>query len=362
MRLTEPVSIPLMTLGILLASSGASSSETEGTGRIVIAFMGDTMLGRLVSEQIPRRDPAWFWGTTLPLVKECDLRILNLETTITTKNTKWTEWRKAFYYRAVPQAVDVLKAAGVEYVNLANNHVLDFSEPGLKDTIAYLDRAGIGHTGAGFSPEDAARPAELSARDTSIGVFSFADHYDRWDASKRGAGVFLVSIPPTARQWERIQRIVHQLDEQHDLVVLSVHWGPNMRGAPSKKVVELAHRLIDEGVDVIHGHSAHVFHGVEIYKGKVILYDTGEFIDDYAIDRTLRNDYSFLYRLTLESNRPHRLELIPVVIDRMQVNVARGRDLARIFELFEQRTRRFDTPYEIDGSRILIPFARADQR
>jgi poly-gamma-glutamate synthesis protein (capsule biosynthesis protein) len=345
----------LVGVSVALVVVAAPTAGVPPPEPVVIALMGDTMLGRLVSRTMSSREPTYYWGTTLPLLKESDLRILNLETTITTSDTKWTGWKKAFYYRAVPRAIDVLKAADIDYLNLANNHILDFSEAGLKETIQRLDQAGILHTGAGLTPDEAERTVGLTAGNLSIGVFSFADHYPQWSASKRGAGIFFVPIPPDDNDWRRLKEMIRRLDRQHDWVVLSVHWGPNMRDAPSDKVVRFAHQLIDEGVDVIHGHSAHVFHGVEIYQGKVILYDTGEFIDDYAVHPVMRNDYSFLYLLTVKADRIERVELIPVVIQRMQVNVATGRDRARIHELFAERTRRFQTSYGVDGGRIVIP-------
>lgn len=317
--------------------------------------MGDTMLGRLVSQVIPQRDASSFWGTTLPILERCDLRLLNLETTITSADTRWTQWRKAFYYRAVPQAVDVLNAARIDYVNLANNHILDFSETGLRDTIRHVDGAQIRHTGAGVSLKQAARPVHFNLGSVTIGVFSFADHYYQWDAARRGAGVFFVSIPPPAEQWSRVKERIGQLRKAHDLVIVSVHWGPNMQEAPSSKVVRFAHRLVDAGVDVIHGHSAHVFHGLEIYRGKVILYDTGDFLDDYAVDRRMRNDYSFLYLLKLDGPRLAELELVPVKIDDRRVNLASPRERAGIFRLFEHRTRRFKTSYRIEKASIVIP-------
>lgn len=247
----------------------------------------------------------------------------------------------------------------MDYVNLANNHILDFFEPGLRETLSRLDGAGIRHTGAGLSLEEASRSARLLVGNRSVGVFSFADHYEDWDAAKRGAGVFFVSVPPREDSWRRIERTVQELRKENDLVVASVHWGSNMRDAPSDDVVRLAHRLVDAGVGVIHGHSAHVFHGVEIRGGSVILYDTGDFLDDYAVDPVLRNDYSFLYVVRLSGGAIERVELVPVVIRDLRVDVARKGDRDKIFALFERRTRRFATPFRVDQDRILIPVGRS---
>jgi poly-gamma-glutamate synthesis protein (capsule biosynthesis protein) len=328
---------------------------------LTLAFMGDTMLGRLVSRLIPHRQPSWFWGDTLPLVGQADLRLLNLETPITTADTHWTGWTKAFYYKACPEAIDVLKTAGIDYVTLANNHMLDFSAPGLRDTIQALDKAGIAHSGAGCSRQQTIRPVILEAAGRKVGVFSFADHYREWSIDRLDCGIFWIQLPPTTPQWNLIEQNIEQLRPQCDLVVVSVHWGPNMRAFPSPDVRRLAHRLIDAGVDIIHGHSAHVFHGVEIYRGRPILYDTGEFIDDYAVDAVLRNDLSLLYLVRVGSPCVQRVEMVPVAIDEMQVNVAQGEDREKILELLNVRMHPFSTRYVVRNGYITIPVGRKDK-
>jgi poly-gamma-glutamate capsule biosynthesis protein CapA/YwtB (metallophosphatase superfamily) len=81
---------------------------------------------------------------------------------------------------------------------------------------------------------------------------------------------------------------------------------------PKRIFRRFARAVIDRGVDVYHGRSAHVFQGVEVYRSKPILYDTGDFIDDYAIHPELRNDWSFLFRVSVEGDNFVRLELTPV--------------------------------------------------
>lgn len=344
--------IPATAFAVQGAPSEGSRVEDPDT---TLAFMGDTMLGRLVSRQISEKPPEYFWGDTLPLLKEADLRLLNLETTITTADTKWTEWRKAFYYKAVPRAAKVLQAAGIDYVNLANNHMLDFSLEGLQDTLEHLDQAGIKHSGAGLSLSEASQPVTLSTNGLKIGVFSFADHFKEWDVRKQEGGIYYVPVPPTEEHWVELERIIQRLKAECGLVVLSVHWGPNMAERPSTHTQQLARQLIDAGVDIIHGHSAHVFQGAEVYKGKPIFYDTGEFIDDYAVKPDLRNDLSFLYLVHLEGKDIRQLELVPVRISAMQVNRATGPDRDQILELFASRMRPLDTQYTVtDGNRILI--------
>jgi poly-gamma-glutamate synthesis protein (capsule biosynthesis protein) len=93
-----------------------------------------------------------------------------------------------------------------------------------------------------------------------------------------------------------------------------------------------ARAVVDLGADVYYGHSAHVFQGVEICRGKPILYDTGDFIDDYAVDPRLRNDRSFLFRLSLENGALERLELFPVSLPYARVERARGAEREAILD------------------------------
>ena len=144
-----------------------------------------------------------------------------------------------------------------------------------------------------------------------------------------------------------------------DLVVFSIHWGPNMRQTPTPEFVEFAHTVMDSGADIFHGHSAHLFQAVEIYKGKVILFDTGDLIDDYYVDPKLRNDQQMLFVVTVTGGGIRRVDLIPLHIDRMQVNLARG----ETFDAIKKRTRRLSKPFgteiHADDTRLWIDVAQA---
>ena len=106
-----------------------------------------------------------------------------------------------------------------------------------------------------------------------------------------------------------------------------------MRARPTRVFEAFARRVIDAGADIFWGHSAHVVQGIELWNRGVILYDTGDFIDDYAVDAALRNDLSALFLVHFTPAGAMDIELLPVQIDNMQVNAARG--LAR--ELFERQ-------------------------
>jgi len=126
-----------------------------------------------------------------------------------------------------------------------------------------------------------------------------------------------------------------------------------MREHPSNAFQEFAHQMIDAGVDIIHGHSAHVVQGIEIYNGKVIMYDTGDFVDDYKVDSILRNDRSFLFNVTVDGARVIEIKLVPVLIKNMQVNVATGINKEAMLARMQKLCGEFSTQMSDDGVIVL---------
>jgi poly-gamma-glutamate synthesis protein (capsule biosynthesis protein) len=114
---------------------------------------------------------------------------------------------------------------------------------------------------------------------------------------------------------------------------------------PRETFRRFARAVIDRGVDIYYGHSAHVFQGVEIYRGKPILYDTGDFIDDYAVDPKMRNDWSFLFRVSVEEGAFERLDLTPVKLSYAQVDLATGGEREPILDRMERLSAQMGTVF-----------------
>jgi poly-gamma-glutamate capsule biosynthesis protein CapA/YwtB (metallophosphatase superfamily) len=137
-------------------------------------------------------------------------------------------------------------------------------------------------------------------------------------------------------------------------VVFSNHWGPNMVRRPPEAFRLFARAVVDRGADVYYGHSAHVFQGVEVYSGRPILYDTGDFIDDYAVDPDLRNDRSFLFRLSTEDGELRRLELFPVVLPYARVELAAGEEREVILGIMQDLSAEMGTTFERREDRLVL--------
>jgi poly-gamma-glutamate synthesis protein (capsule biosynthesis protein) len=133
-----------------------------------------------------------------------------------------------------------------------------------------------------------------------------------------------------------------------------MHWGPDLRTAPSEDFRRFAHAAIDRGVDVIHGHSAHVVQAIERYGRGVILYDTGNFIDDYWKIPFRRTTWSFVFGLTVENGRPVRLELVPV-LTHPSPTIATGKVFQAIAETMRSQCAAFGTTIVETASGLEIP-------
>ena len=323
-----------------------------------VALVGDVMLGRGVNAALRTLRPEQPWGDVLPLLVSADLRIINLECALTDHEQPWMRTPKVFHFRADYSVIEVLRAARVDCCSLANNHTLDFEERGLLDTMEHLKAAGIRYAGAGLDREEAAQPVLLTApsdRPTRLAILAFTDNEPPFAAGSDRPGTNYLPVSLEPKVLHRIEAAVTAAREAGaEAVVFSNHWGPNMVQRPSALFRRFARAVIDCGADVYYGHSAHVFQGVEIYRGKPILYDTGDFIDDYAVDPRLRNDQSFLFRISLEESEFRRLELFPVALSYARAQLAKGSERESILDQMERLSGEMGTTFVRREGRLVF--------
>ncbi len=304
-----------------------------------IILVGDIMLGRLVNDSLRSKEPAYPWGDTLPVFKSADLRIGNLECVLTDTTKPWLKTPKIFHFRSDSKNVNSLLSANIDIVSLANNHILDFNVQGLKDTLVMLKQAGIKSAGAGLNITEAKKPVLLKKDGLSIGLIAFSDNEPAWEASRNEPGTFYVPIDLKDKRAKELLRIIEAVKHSIDLLIVSAHWGGNWGYEPPSEHTIFAHAMIDSGADVIYGHSCHTFRGVEIYKNRPILYSSGDFVDDYAVDDLQRNDESFIFLLETDNGHLKKLIFYPVVIENFQVRLAgpRSRAIAAKMSFISQK-------------------------
>ncbi|MFW6153328.1 MAG: CapA family protein [Halobacteriota archaeon] len=316
-----------------------------------IGFTGDVMLGRLVDQHRRGGRPEAVWGDLTSRLRDLDGLFINLECAIAAGGTRWERTERAFHFRAHPDwAIDALTDVGVDWVTLANNHALDYEVAALEETLEHLERADIAAGGAGRDETEACAPRLVTVDDLTVGLLALTDNTSEYAATTDSPGTCFAPIGEPARR--RVRRRLELLEERSpDLIVASLHWGPNMTTEPNEARRAFGRWLVEQGVDVVHGHSAHVFHGVEVIDGRPIMYDTGDFVDDYAVDPTLRNDHSFLFELTVtDTGTPTQVDLVPTVIRDLAVHRATGRDAEWCRSTMRSRSAAFDTAFDrVDG-------------
>jgi len=336
--------------------------NAERNQSINLTLAGDVMLGRWVNEFIRAYGPAYPWGNMLPFLQHADLSLINLECVIARDGHPWTRTPKVFHFRADPSAIEVLRLAGIDCVSLANNHTLDFEEPALLETLELLEANGIAYAGAGRNSAEAQRPAFLQASGIKVAVVAFTDNEPAWAATATTPGVNYLYVSTRGPYIDQLAKAIESARlGGADLVVVSAHWGPNMRERPTKRFCHFAHAVIDAGADIFQGHSAHIFQGIEIYRGKPIFYDTGDFVDDYAVDEVLRNDQALLFNLSVSKAGTEGIDLIPALISDCQVNRAVGNDFDQIARRIKMLSQEMGTEIERVGDHLEVSLHRRRQ-
>jgi poly-gamma-glutamate synthesis protein (capsule biosynthesis protein) len=150
---------------------------------------------------------------------------------------------------------------------------------------------------------------------------AFTDNEPAWEAKEHKPGVHYVPVDEGDPRAKRLFDIVVAAKNTADSVIVSAHWGPNWGYEPVQGHVPFAHRLINSGAHIVFGHSCHVFQGVEFYRGGVIIYSAGDFIDDYAVDEVEKNDESFLFLASVNKG-VRSLTLCPTVIEGFHADMA----------------------------------------
>jgi poly-gamma-glutamate synthesis protein (capsule biosynthesis protein) len=353
----------------------------DNGGMATVLLGGDVMLGRGVDQILPHPgDPTlheryvedartyvdvaervhgafarpvdfrWPWGDVLSILAQVDpgVRLFNLETAITADGAFAPA--KGVHYRMNPDNLPVLTVIAPVVCALANNHILDFGTHGLADTLEALDIAGIHRAGAGADLDDAQAPAisdlEDGRRVVIVSVAAGSSGVpEYWAARRDRPGLWRVGAWPSVHAADEVAAEVLAHKGDRDIAIVSIHWGPNWGYGVSVSETRFAHRLIDAGVDLVHGHSAHHPRPIEIYRDKPILYGCGDVIDDYegigGYER-YRTDLHLLYLVSIDPGAVE-VRMIPLRVRRMRLESAARSESRWLCETIEHISRGFGT-------------------
>ena len=204
---------------------------------------------------------------------------------------------KQYTFRSDPDMAKALKRAGIDIVTVANNHALDFGPQAFLDTIDYLDQAGIKVVGGGANEEEAYASKMVEVKGKTLQFFGFSRVLARadWHAGYQHPGM-ASAYDPTL-----VYRHVEPAISKSDYTVVYLHWGEELADDPLPYQVELAHGLIDRGVDLVIGSHPHVLQGMEWYKGKLIAYSLGNFV--FTTSRTEIPRQSGILQVSLQEEK-----------------------------------------------------------
>lgn len=249
----------------LAFDNSIATDEVEG---VELLFGGDVTLTWGYNELVekPREDLLWPFRRLQGLFSGMDVVMVNCETAITNSDAAS---EKRFTFRMDPDLAGIFNASGIDIVTLANNHVYDYGEQGLRDTIDALDEQGVMHVGAGMDLREARRPVVMHIKGRRIAFLGYGNYSPATHDS-----------PGVAYRYKRHVKKDVELAKAAgaDIIVVNFHWGIELAPEPQDSDRELAYLAIDSGADVVVGHHPHVVQPVEIYKDKVIAYSLGNFV------------------------------------------------------------------------------------
>jgi poly-gamma-glutamate capsule biosynthesis protein CapA/YwtB (metallophosphatase superfamily) len=324
---------------------------------------GYVELAEEASGPIPKPvDFSYIWGDALAELdrRKPDVRIINLETAVTRSDDVE---HKAVNYRMNPRNIPCITAANIDCCALANNHVLDWGYSGLAETLKTLKDAHIKVAGAGRDIQEAQGPAVMTIPEKGrVLVFSFGSETSgipwSWAAAADRPGVNI--LPDFSAATVRgIRDSIGKARLAGDIVIASIHWGSNWGYEVPRGQQQFARQLIDEAdVDIVHGHSSHHVKGIEVYKGKLILYGCGDFLNDYegiSGHEVYRGDLVLMYFVSTNpsTGKLVSLSMTPMQVKRFRLNHAAANDALWLRDVLNREGKKFGTSVHLQADNTL---------
>jgi len=353
-EIKEPISeADSEPVGAAAQAAGTQESDTDDTAEdisddevitITISAAGDVSLGNHQNQDYyysfrqaydQAEDEGYFFENVLDILGADDFTIMNLEGVLTLSENMAEGL--TYNIKGDPEYVDILTAGSVEGVSMGNNHRLDYGEGGSRDTVAALEQAGI-----------------VYAYDNITGIYE-----------TKGIRIGFVSVNEAywgAKVEKTMQEGIKALQEEGaDLILACCHWGTELEYYPEDYQTILGEKCIDWGADLVIGHHPHVLQGVDIYKGKYIIYSLGNFC--FGANRnpsdkdTMIFQQTFTFRNgTLEEDGEVRV--IPCYVSSVSARndfkptLAEGEEARRIIDRINEYSSGFGVAFDEDGALI----------
>lgn len=299
---------------------------------MTLLFVGDANLGRTVGRKLQAGQVDYPFAALRPVVESADFACVALECQVS--DIPGTVGEPGSYVYCAPAvAAETVRRAGFDAVWCANNHAWDFGELALLDTIANLDRAGLPHTGIGFTPDEAHAAAVVERKGWRIAVLSVTSIFNSAFEGR----------PAQRIAWanqEKVRRAVEQVRARADFVCLNHHAGVEYSPKPTRDTIEFNRSAIEAGVDLVVGSHPHVFQGGEWWRGKPIFYSVGNLVFE---QRDPWTDAGLGIRVTLRDGQEPSYEIIALKAA-FQPSVVASAGTARYRERFRRISAEFPDP------------------
>ncbi len=283
--------------------------KTQSAGPAVnLIFGGDVTLTDAYTDKVGKNHKWAF--SQLEEFRQADVSMVNLEAPFTSAAQPLPG--KMFNFKAPIENVQVLQSGGIDIVNLANNHAMDYQSAGLLETTQTLQKAGIQSIGAGENIKAARRPVIMDVKGKKIAYLGYYDA-DLHAATAQGAGT-------NPRHNDRVAADIKALRQEVDWIVVNYHWGEELAKYPGDWQIDLARFTVDQGADLVVGHHPHVLQGAEVYKGRPIVYSLGNFI--FGGNST--SDYDTAALKVSLKDQQMRVEFLPIQVRGYQPRVVNG--------------------------------------
>jgi poly-gamma-glutamate synthesis protein (capsule biosynthesis protein) len=335
----------LLTILCLLLSLNAVTQQEE----ITLVAVGDIMLAHRLEPFIEKYGPSYPYKYTAHIFKKADISFANLESPLSTKGEPVPN--KEYTFRAHPKVAEGLKDAGFDVLSLANNHILDYGEEALFETIEVLDSKMIFHIGAGKNVFEARKPVILKVKGKKFGFLAYSNTLPKefWAEEEKAGTAY--------GKFSRVKKDVKELKEKVDFLIVSFHWGNKENISPQEYQRNLAHLAIDHGADIILGHHPHILSGIETYKNGVIIYSLGNFAFGSYSEKVKE---SAIFRFSFSKDKLQKLEIIPVSVYnkrvKFQPRILKKEAAERALKGIQELSEEFNTKIKIENSTGLITF------
>ncbi len=242
------------------------------------------------------------------LITTTDVAFANLEYPITIKGVRYTD--KEYTFRGDPESLISIQKAGFDLLSLANNHIMDYGEKGMRDTIRQCRKNRLAFTGAGSDLASASRLAVIKRRGVRYGLLAYSLTFPEEFWATTGK-------PGTAHpDWEQVGHDISDAKQRVDILMVSFHWGEELKSEPKKYQMDFAHHAISSGADMVLGHHPHVPQPIEIFKGRPIFYSLGNYAFGAISDNAT---FSFASVTRFKDNVPVQVILYPLNVNNQEV-------------------------------------------